>query len=73
MIRLYPSDHAQRAVFEDTLIIADIRSVFEDTLIIADIRSGQCGEAAALLRCCARLARRTSRRDHEWLQHCSLA
>ena len=42
------------------------REVFEDTLIVADIRSGQRDKALPLLR--ARLARRPSRRDREWLQ-----
>ncbi len=45
------------------------REVFEDMLIVADIRSGQPEKAAALLR--ARLARRPSRRDQEWLRQCS--
>jgi tetratricopeptide (TPR) repeat protein len=45
------------------------REVFEDTLIVADIRAGRRDEALLLLR--ARLARRPSRRDREWLQRCS--
>jgi len=45
--------------------------VFEDTLIVADIRAGRRDKAVSLLR--ARLARRPSRRDREWLQQCSLA
>jgi len=43
--------------------------VFEDTLIVAEIRSGQRAKAAALLR--ARLARRPSARDHGWLKSCT--
>ena len=45
------------------------REVFEDTLIVAGIRAGRRDEALALLR--ARLERRPSRRDQEWLQRCS--
>jgi hypothetical protein len=46
------------------------REVFEDSLIVADIRSGHFEAAATRLR--ARLARRPSRRDQEWLRQCSL-
>jgi tetratricopeptide (TPR) repeat protein len=45
------------------------REVFEDSLIVACIRSGQAEKAAARLR--ARLARRPSRRDREWLGQCN--
>ena len=45
------------------------REVFEDMLIVARIRAGRRDEALSLLR--ARLARRPSRRDREWLQRCS--
>ena len=44
------------------------REVFDDTLIVAELRSGQRDRAAALLR--ARLARRPSARDRMWLQSC---
>lgn len=46
------------------------REVFEDTLIIAYIRSRQQKKAAALLR--GRLARRPSTRDRNWLRQCTL-
>jgi tetratricopeptide (TPR) repeat protein len=46
------------------------RELFEDTLIVAQLRSGQSDKAAALLR--ARLARRPSARDRAWLQTCTL-
>jgi tetratricopeptide (TPR) repeat protein len=45
------------------------REVFEDSLIIAYLRSGQSAKAAPLLR--ARLARRLSARDEAWLALCS--
>ena len=41
------------------------REVFEDSLIIAHLRAGQPGRAASLLR--SRLARRPSSRDEAWL------
>jgi hypothetical protein len=44
------------------------REVFEDTLIIACLRSNQPGKAAPLLR--SRLARRPSPRDEAWLALC---
>jgi hypothetical protein len=44
------------------------REVFEDSLIVAYVRSGQPGRAAPLLR--ARLARRPSLRDDAWLALC---
>jgi hypothetical protein len=44
------------------------REVFEDSLIVAYLRSGQFGEADALLR--SRLARRPSARDEAWLVMC---
>jgi hypothetical protein len=43
------------------------RDVFEETLIQAYLRSGRGAEAARLLR--RRLERRPSRRDREWLAH----
>ena len=46
------------------------REVFEDTLIVAAMRSRQSEKAAVLLQ--ARLARRPSQRDREWLRQCSL-
>jgi tetratricopeptide (TPR) repeat protein len=45
------------------------REVFEDTLIVALLRSGRAIKAAARLR--ARLRRRPSRRDRDWLRRCS--
>jgi hypothetical protein len=45
------------------------REVFEDSLIVAWLRSGQAARADVLLR--ERLARRPSRRDEEWLALCS--
>lgn len=45
------------------------REVFEDTLIVAYLRSGQPGKAASLLR--SRLARRPSPRDENWLGLCA--
>ncbi len=45
------------------------REVFEDALIIADLKSGRPENAARLLR--ARLARRPSTRDEDWLRRCS--
>jgi tetratricopeptide (TPR) repeat protein len=45
------------------------REVFEDSLIIAYLRAGQSGKAAALLR--ARLQRRPSSRDNEWMALCA--
>ena len=47
------------------------REVFEDSLIVARIKSGQFDKAAELLR--ARLARRPSSRDRNWLRQCSPA
>lgn len=44
------------------------REVFEDTLIVAYIRSRQPDKAAALLR--RRVARRPSNRDRDWLRQC---
>ncbi len=46
------------------------REVFEDSLIVAHLRSGQRARAEALLR--ARLARRASARDDAWLATCSV-
>jgi hypothetical protein len=45
------------------------REVFEDSLIIAYLRSGQSTQAAQLLQ--TRLNRRPSPRDETWLTHCS--
>ena len=45
------------------------REVFEDALIVADLKSGRPENAARLLR--ARLARRPSTRDEDWLRRCS--
>jgi hypothetical protein len=45
------------------------REVFEDTLIVAYLRSGQTANAALLLH--SRLARRPSARDEAWLAHCA--
>jgi hypothetical protein len=45
------------------------REVFEDSLIVACLKSGQPAKAEALLR--SRLARRPSARDGEWLAMCS--
>ena len=45
------------------------REVFEDSLIVAYLRSGQSAKAAPLLR--ARLGRRPSTRDKAWLALCS--
>jgi len=45
------------------------REVFEDSLIVAYLRSGQSAKAAALLR--SRLGRRPSARDEAWLALCS--
>jgi tetratricopeptide (TPR) repeat protein len=45
------------------------REVFEDTLVVAAMRSRQPEKAGVLLH--ARLARRPSRRDREWLRQCS--
>ena len=45
------------------------REVFEDTLIVADLKSAKPESAAALLR--ARVARRPSTRDEDWLRRCS--
>jgi hypothetical protein len=45
------------------------REVFEDSLIIAYLRSGQSAKAEPLLR--ARLGRRTVARDQAWLVLCS--
>ena len=45
------------------------REVFEDSLIVAYLRSGQAAKAAPLLR--ARLSRRPSTRDEAWLALCS--
>lgn len=45
------------------------REVFEDSLIVAWLRSGQFARAEALLR--SRLARRPSGRDQAWLAMCS--
>jgi tetratricopeptide (TPR) repeat protein len=45
------------------------REVFEDTLIVAALRSGRHDQAAAMLR--SRLTRRLSDRDREWLRQCS--
>jgi len=44
------------------------REIFEDTLIMAQLRSGSGDKAALRLR--QRLARRPSARDREWLQRC---
>jgi hypothetical protein len=44
------------------------REVFEDSLIIACLRSRQPGKAATLLR--TRLGRRPSPRDEAWLAQC---
>ena len=44
------------------------RELFEDSLIVAYLRSRQLGKAAPLLR--ARLARRPSSRDQAWLAQC---
>ena len=45
------------------------REVFEDSLIVAYLRSGQSAKAAPLLR--SRLGRRPSARDETWLALCS--
>ena len=45
------------------------REIFEDSLIVAHLRSEQPGKAAALLR--SRLSRRPSARDEAWLALCS--
>jgi hypothetical protein len=45
------------------------REIFEDSLIVAYLRSGQSAKAASLLR--ARLGRRPSARDKAWLALCS--
>ena len=45
------------------------REIFEDSLIVAYLRSGQSAKAASLLR--ARLGRRPSARDEAWLALCS--
>ncbi len=45
------------------------REVFEDSLIIGYLRSGQSEKAEPILR--ARLARRPSARDETWLARCS--
>jgi len=45
------------------------REIFEDSLIVAYMRSGQSAKAAPLLR--ARLGRRPSTRDETWLALCS--
>jgi hypothetical protein len=45
------------------------REVFEDSLIVAYLRSGQSAKAAPLLR--SRLDRRPSARDEAWLAPCS--
>jgi len=45
------------------------REVFEDSLIVAYLRSGQSAKAAPLLR--ARLGRRPSARDQAWLALCA--
>ncbi len=45
------------------------REVFEDSLIVAWLRSGQSARAAPLLQ--SRLARRPSARDEAWLAMCS--
>jgi tetratricopeptide (TPR) repeat protein len=45
------------------------REVFEDSLIVAYLRSGQPSKAAPLLR--SRLARRPSSRDERWLALCA--
>jgi hypothetical protein len=45
------------------------REVFEDSLIVAWLRSGQSARAAARLK--SRLARRPSTRDQAWLAMCS--
>ena len=44
------------------------REVFEDSLILAHLRSGQPAKASALLR--SRLAHRPSARDEAWLMQC---
>ncbi len=46
------------------------RELFEDTLIAAYVRSRQPDKAATLLR--SRLARRPSNRDREWLRQCAV-
>ena len=46
------------------------RELFEDTLIVALMRSGRPDNAAAVL--CARLARRPSQRDRQWLGRVSV-
>lgn len=45
------------------------REVFEDSLIVAWLHSGQSEKAAAMLR--SRLARRPSARDEAWLARCA--
>ena len=45
------------------------REIFEDSLIVAYLRSGQAAKATPLLR--ARLGRRLSARDEAWLVRCS--
>jgi hypothetical protein len=45
------------------------REIFEDSLIVAYLRSGQLAKAAPLLR--SRLRRRPSTRDEAWLALCS--
>jgi hypothetical protein len=44
------------------------REIFEDSLIVACLRSGQSAKAATLLR--SRLTRRPSARDEAWLALC---
>ena len=44
------------------------REIFEDSLIVAYLRSGQSAKAAPLLR--TRLGRRPSTRDEAWLALC---
>jgi hypothetical protein len=44
------------------------REVFEDSLIVAYLRPGQSAKAGTLLR--SRLARRPSARDEAWLLMC---
>jgi len=46
------------------------RELFEDTLIAAYVRSRQPDKAATLLR--SRLVRRPSNRDREWLRQCTV-
>jgi hypothetical protein len=46
------------------------REIFEDTLIIAYLRSGQAAKAEPLLR--SRLGRRSSARDQAWLAQCTV-